>query len=63
MTKLEEGTRRAWATYRESLRDLDGAAYDEAERLSWERLQRELERLEELRGELPHRRPRDADRA
>ena len=46
MTKTDEGTRRAWATYRDSLRDLDPSDYDEAERRSWERLQRTLEDLE-----------------
>jgi hypothetical protein len=34
--------REAWAAYRESLRDLEGSDYEEAERVSWERLQRAL---------------------
>ena len=42
-----DGTRRAWAAYRESLRDLQGRDYDEAEGRSWDRLQR---RLRELQG-------------
>ena len=46
MTKTDEGTRLAWVTYRDSLRDLDPADYDDAERRSWDRLQRTLERLE-----------------
>jgi hypothetical protein len=63
VTKLEEGTRRAWATYRDSLRDLDGAAYDEAEGRSWERLQRDLEQLERSQDAALRRRPREGDRA
>jgi hypothetical protein len=38
-------TREAWDAYRESLRDLAGRDYEEAERSSWERLQRELEAI------------------
>ena len=34
--------REAWEAYRESLRDLEGSDYEEAERASWERLQRAL---------------------
>jgi hypothetical protein len=37
--------REAWEAYRESLRDLDGAAYEEAERASWARLERTLREL------------------
>jgi hypothetical protein len=50
VTEVDEATRRAWDTYRDSLRDLEGAAYDEEERRSWERLQRELEKLAEETG-------------
>ena len=42
LRELGERTRRAWSTYRESLRDLDGRAYEDAEHRSWERLQRKL---------------------
>jgi hypothetical protein len=35
-------TREAWDAYRESLRDLDGRAYEDAEHASWEELQRRL---------------------
>ncbi len=63
MTKLDEGTRRAWATYRDSLRDLDGAAYDEAEHRSWERLQRDLQQLEQTDEGAVRRRSREGDRA
>jgi hypothetical protein len=37
--------REAWEAYRESLRDLEGAAYEEAERASWARLQEALREL------------------
>ena len=37
--------REAWEAYRESLRDLDGAAYEEAERVSWARLELTLREL------------------
>jgi hypothetical protein len=37
--------REAWEAYRESLRDLQGAAYEEAERASWARLQGTLREL------------------
>ena len=39
---LEERTRRAWGSYHENLVDLDGLAYDHAERAEWEHLQTEL---------------------
>ena len=44
--ELEDGTRRAWAAYRDSLRDLQGRDYDEAEGRSWDRLQRRLRELQ-----------------
>ena len=37
--------REAWEAYRESLRDLKGADYEEAERISWARLQGTLREL------------------
>jgi hypothetical protein len=37
--------REAWDAYRESLRDLEGTDYEEAEHASWERLQRALHEL------------------
>jgi hypothetical protein len=37
--------REAWEAYRDSLRDLEGPDYDEAEGVSWERLQRALVEL------------------
>ena len=38
----DERTRVAWTVYRDSLRDLQGRDYDEAEDQAWEALQREL---------------------
>jgi hypothetical protein len=49
--KLEEidvRKKQAWAAYNESLRDLAGREYEDAEGPSWDRLQR---RLRELDGE------------
>lgn len=63
MSAKDEGTQRAWATYRDSLRDLDGAAYDEAESHSWDRLQRDLERIEREQEGMVRARPRHRDRA
>jgi outer membrane protein assembly factor BamD (BamD/ComL family) len=45
LAEIDERTREAWALYSESLRDLQGSDYEEAERESWDRLQRELEEL------------------
>ncbi len=42
LTELEERVRRAWGSYRENLVDLDGIAYDQAERAEWEHLQTDL---------------------
>jgi hypothetical protein len=41
-----EQTRVAWEQYRQSLRGLEGAEYEEAERASWDELRRELRRIE-----------------
>ena len=49
---LDERTVRAWSAYQESLRDLAGAEYDEAETRCWERLQRKLREVERQRAEL-----------
>jgi hypothetical protein len=51
LEELEERTQEVWAAYREGLRGLSGREYDEAELRSWERLQRELEAIAELRRE------------
>jgi outer membrane protein assembly factor BamD (BamD/ComL family) len=45
LADIEERTREAWSLYSESLRDLQGQDYEEAERESWGRLQKELEGL------------------
>jgi hypothetical protein len=52
LSELDERTRRAWTTYRDSLRDLSGQDYDEAEHRSWERLQRKLKQLDDERAAL-----------
>ena len=46
----EDRTRLAWVAYRDSLRDLRGEDYDEAERRSWDRLQRRLSEIEDERS-------------
>jgi hypothetical protein len=43
-------TREAWDAYSQSLRDLSGRDYEDAERASWEELQR---RLREIDAEEP----------
>jgi hypothetical protein len=50
--QLEERTQDAWSAYRESLRDLSGRDYDDAETRSWERLQRELQEIADRRAQL-----------
>jgi hypothetical protein len=50
--ELDERTLRAWTSYRESLRDLSGRDYEEAEHRSWERLQRKLKQLQDERASL-----------
>jgi uncharacterized protein YecT (DUF1311 family) len=52
LDQLDERTQEAWVAYRNSLRDLSGRDYDEAETRSWERLQRELREIEDRRMEL-----------
>ena len=42
LEELAELEREAWTDYRESLRDLQGRDYEEAEAASWEELQRTL---------------------
>jgi DNA-binding GntR family transcriptional regulator len=41
-----ERTRAAWEHYRDSLRDLSGRDYDDAERACWDELRRELRAIE-----------------
>jgi hypothetical protein len=48
LSELDARTQQAWAAYNDSLRDLHGREYEEAEGQSWDRLQK---RLQELDGE------------
>lgn len=62
LRELHDRTRRAWGVYSESLRDLQGKDYEDAEHRSWERLQRKLRELQLQRDELtgsPRRRGDD----
>jgi hypothetical protein len=52
LEEIDERTLHAWTVYRDSLRELSGREYDEAERRSWERLQRKLRQLEQRRADL-----------
>ena len=49
LAALEGREREAWATYTETLRDLQGKDYEDAEDESWDRLQKTLKQLEEER--------------
>ncbi len=65
LDELDERTRRAWRMYTDSLRDLAGRAYEDAEHRSWARLQLRLAEVEDQRAELAkgHRRRRSDHRA
>lgn len=52
LLELEAETRQVWIAYSDRLRDLSGAAYEEAEAESWTSLQAELQRLEHERDGL-----------
>lgn len=52
LEQLEESEAKAWRIYSKSLEGLNGAAYDEAEDRSWERLQRKLGQIASRREEL-----------
>ena len=56
LEELDERTQDAWAVYSDGLRDLTGRDYDEAESDAWDRLQRQLHELDDLRAGLlaPH---------
>jgi hypothetical protein len=41
-SEIERRTREAWASYRDTTRELDGAEYLAAEAKAWDALQREL---------------------
>lgn len=46
LEELDELEREAWSEYRESLRDLEGRDYEEAEAVSWDDLQKMLAEIE-----------------
>jgi hypothetical protein len=50
--ELDDGTRRAWQTYSEQLREIPQEEYERVEHESWEELQRELRRIERRRKTL-----------
>jgi hypothetical protein len=52
LREIDEGTRQAWSTYRERLRELSGADYERVEHESWDELQTELRELERRRQSL-----------
>jgi hypothetical protein len=52
LEELDERTRTAWEAYRMSTSQLQGPDYEEAELVSWERLQRSLEELADERDRL-----------
>ena len=53
LDELAELEREAWTEYRESLRDLDGRDYEEAEAASWDELQKILSEVEAERTPAP----------
>lgn len=52
LQELDLRERESWARYSESLRDLSGRAYEQAEGDSWELLQAELRDIADEREEL-----------
>jgi len=52
LRELDAVTRRAWKTYSDRLRGLNGAEYERAEQQSWAELQSELRRLDRRRQSL-----------
>ena len=47
LAEIHERRKEAWAEYSESLRDLEGRHYEEAEDESWQRLQESLRELDD----------------
>ncbi len=41
-TTIDPRVQAAWDSYRDDLRDLEGAAYEQAEKAAWDRLQADL---------------------
>ncbi len=52
LEQLDERTRTAWETYRNTTSALAGSDYEEAELVSWERLQRALNEVADERERL-----------
>jgi hypothetical protein len=52
LEQLDERMRTAWEAYRTSISELAGSDYEEAEPVSWERLQRALEEVADERERL-----------
>jgi hypothetical protein len=52
LQELEAGTRQAWSSYTERLRELTGEEYERAESESWNELQTELRQIERRRESL-----------
>ncbi len=52
LAELDASVRSAWASYREDLRELQGADYDDAEAAAWDQLQATLRELEAERAAL-----------
>jgi hypothetical protein len=52
LEQLDERTRTAWETYHSSTSALAGSDYEEAELVSWERLQRALNEVADERERL-----------
>lgn len=52
LEELEESERHAWREYRDSLRDLAGRDYEDAEDASWDRLQDQLRAVADERAEV-----------
>lgn len=50
LADIDERTREAWTAYNDSLRDLRGRDYEEAEDQSWNRLQQRLKQLDDERA-------------
>jgi hypothetical protein len=55
LAELDARTRAAWASYRDALSTLEGAAYDAAEAAEWDGLQATLREVEATRADLQAR--------
>jgi hypothetical protein len=52
LAELDALTRGAWTAYRDDLRELEGATYEDAEAAAWDQLQATLRGLEAERAAL-----------